>query len=198
MEREAAACRATLERVRAELKRLRVEEERSGAEKEDVRYLKRLESVFKEFQTDLTARVRPVIEEMASQLLAQVTEGRYPRVGLSESYDISILDNEEMLPLSRFSGGEEDLANLCLRMAISRLVSERAGGRGPSLIVLDEVFASQDEDRREKVLHALTQLTSRFQQILLITHIEEVRERVEHVLRITEDSAQSAVAEWAS
>ena len=43
------------------------------------------------------------------------------------------------------SGGEEDVANLALRLAISQMIAERAG-QPLSLLVLDEIFGSLDED----------------------------------------------------
>jgi exonuclease SbcC len=94
--------------------------------------------------------------------------------------------------LKRFSGGEEDLANLCLRIAISRMVGDRAGGDTSSMLVLDEVFGSQDAERRERILGALQHLQGVFQQVLLITHLEDVHERVPFMLRVTEDDTHAA------
>ena len=69
------------------------------------------------------------------------------------------------------SGGEEDMANLALRLAISQMIAERAG-QPLSLLVLDEIFGSLDEERRSAVLELLRGLADRFPQVILITHIE--------------------------
>ena len=54
------------------------------------------------------------------------------------------------------SGGEEDIANLALRLAISQMIAERAG-QPLSLLVLDEIFGSLDEDRRHAVRRSAPQ-----------------------------------------
>jgi exonuclease SbcC len=87
------------------------------------------------------------------------------------------------------SGGEEDLANLALRLAISQMIAERAG-QPLSLLVLDEIFGSLDEERRGSVLALLRQLADRFPQVILITHIDSVREGFDRVIRVSYDVAQ--------
>jgi exonuclease SbcC len=90
------------------------------------------------------------------------------------------------------SGGEEDIANLALRLAISQMIAERAG-QPLSLLVLDEIFGSLDEERRAAVLDLLRSLADRFPQVILITHIESVREGFDRVIRVEADP-QSHVA----
>jgi exonuclease SbcC len=89
------------------------------------------------------------------------------------------------------SGGEEDVANLVLRLAISQMVAERAG-QPLSLLVLDEIFGSLDEQRREHVVALLRRLADRFPQVILITHIESVRDSVDRVLRVAVDPGTGA------
>ena len=82
---------------------------------------------------------------------------------------------EEEHELTRFSGGEQDLANLCLRLAIADWVSkERNVDLG--FVILDEVFGSQDEERRQRLLSELRALSNRFRQMLVITHLPEIAE----------------------
>jgi exonuclease SbcC len=77
------------------------------------------------------------------------------------------------MPKHVISGGEEDLANLVLRVAISQMIAERAG-QPLSLLILDEVFGSLDESRRANVMDLLHHLRDRFEQIVVITHIESI------------------------
>ena len=84
------------------------------------------------------------------------------------------------------SGGEEDLANLVLRLAISQMIAERAG-QSFSLLILDEVFGSLDEARRLNVVELLRGLQDRFEQVILITHIEPVREGLDRVISVRYD-----------
>ena len=69
------------------------------------------------------------------------------RAGARRQYNIIVL--EDGVPKPVISGGEEDLANLVLRLAISQMIAERAG-QAFSLLVLDEVFGSLDETRRHE------------------------------------------------
>ena len=87
------------------------------------------------------------------------------------------------------SGGEEDVANLVLRLAISQMIAERAG-QPLSLLVLDEIFGSLDEARRLHVVGLLRRLADRFPQVILITHIEQVREGLDRVIRVDFDPAR--------
>jgi exonuclease SbcC len=102
---------------------------------------------------------------------------------------------EDAIPKPVISGGEEDLANLVLRLAISEMIAERAG-QSFSLLILDEIFGSLDESRRHNVVDLLHRLQDRFEQVILITHIESVREGLDHVVsvRYDEETGSSRVA----
>ncbi|MFC1517650.1 SMC family ATPase, partial [Candidatus Margulisiibacteriota bacterium] len=81
-----------------------------------------------------------------------------------------------------------DLANLCLRLAISQYVTEQYGAE-MYFVVLDEIFGSQDMLRKRAILEALAELNKRFRQIILITHVEEVKDIVGQAVRVFEDEA---------
>ena len=115
-----------------------------------------------------------------------MSDNRYEDLELDENYEIYICDQGEKFPMSRFSGGETDLANLCLRIAISLLISE-SSRIGFSFIILDEIFGSQDMVRKENILNALARLRNRFAQIFLITHIEDIKDSVENLVCVTEN-----------
>jgi len=119
---------------------------------------------------------------VASAFLSELTEGRYTELDLDEDYGILVMEDGLAKPV--ISGGEEDVSNLVLRLAISQLVADRAG-QPLSLLVLDEVFGSLDDSRRDQVLVLLRRLADRFPQVVLITHIEAVRGGVDRVLRVS-------------
>jgi exonuclease SbcC len=58
--------------------------------------------------------------------------------------------------------------------------------------VLDEVFGSLDEARRHNVIDLLRRLQDRFEQVILITHIESVRDSVDRVLRVAVEPGTGA------
>ncbi|GIW51768.1 MAG: double-stranded DNA repair protein Rad50 [Gemmatimonadales bacterium] len=143
-----------------------------------------LDRGFHEVRTALNAQMRPELSELASSFLADLTEGRYTELELDEDYNILIVEEGRAKPV--LSGGEEDIANLVLRLAISQMVAERAG-QPLSLLVLDEVFGSLDERRQDQVLSLLRGLADRFPQVILITHVESVREGLDRILRVSFD-----------
>ena len=178
-----SAVRETLARLGNEIQRLKAEikEEKKKRQdiesaEEEIRYLSALDFHFGRFRLELASRIRPIIAHRASELLALTTNARYSLLELDEDYNIKIYDGNRAFPIQRFSGGEQDLANLCLRTAISQVVAERSGGAPINFIVLDEIFGSQDESRRELILNTLSQLSTQFRQIFVITHVESIKD----------------------
>ena len=143
-----------------------------------------LDRAFSDLRSDLNAAMRPEIAELASAFLSDLTDGRYQEVDLNEDYEITIMDDGVPKPV--ISGGEEDIAHLVLRLAISQMIAERAG-QPLSLLVLDEIFGSLDEARRQHVVGLLRHLADRFPQVILITHVEQVREGLDRVIRVDFD-----------
>ena len=138
---------------------------------------------------ELNDRVRPELSEIASVFLAELTDGRYNRIEVGPDYGVLVLDDGEEKPV--ISGGEQDLANLVLRLAISQMIADRAG-QTLSLLIFDEVFGGLDEQRRESVVGLLQRLQDRFEQVILITHIESIREGMDQVVRVTYDDSSGA------
>lgn len=172
--------------ARAELATLQARAERLETERS---LHDELDDEFGALRSELNARLRPELSELASGFLESLTDGRYAALELDEDYAVQVL--EDGLPKSVLSGGEEDLCNLVLRLAISQMIAERAGQEF-SLLILDEVFGSLDESRRENVLALLRRLHDRFEQVMVITHIEDVREGLDRVLMVTYDAESGA------
>ncbi len=145
-----------------------------------------LDRALTDLRTELNATLRPDLSELASGFLRDLTNGRYTDLELDEEYGTTLLDDGD--PKAVISGGEEDVANLALRLAISQMIAERAG-QPLSLLILDEIFGSLDEDRRAAVVDLLRSLADRFPQVILITHIDSVREGFDRVIRVGFDLA---------
>jgi exonuclease SbcC len=155
----------------------------------DVTLHDELDRALHDLRLELNARMRPELAERASDLLGDLTDGRYSEVELDESYRLLVVEDGQVKPV--ISGGEEDVLNLVLRLAISQMVAERAG-QPLSLLVLDEIFGSLDEQRRHNVVSLLRGLADRFPQVVLITHIDSVRDGVDRVLRVDLDAETGA------
>lgn len=148
-----------------------------------------LDRAFNEMRAELNAQLRPELSELASGFLRELMDSRTAELDLDEKYNINILEDGITKPV--LSGGEEDIANLVLRLAVSQMIAERSG-QAFSLLILDEVFGSLDETRRFNVLELLGALGDRFEQVVLITHIEAVRDGVDHVISVRYDPATAA------
>jgi DNA repair protein SbcC/Rad50 len=143
-----------------------------------------LDAAYGELRTELNARLRPELGEIAGSFLTDLTDDRYNEFELDENYEIILIGGG--VPRAVISGGEEDLANLVLRLAVSQLIAERSG-QPFSLLVLDEVFGSLDEQRRTNVVELLRRLQDRFEQVIVITHIDGVRDGLDRVLEVSID-----------
>jgi exonuclease SbcC len=177
----ARAARATADASRQELERT---QERLRVLTIDRRLHDELDQAFSDIRSELNQHLRPELSDLASGFLSELTDGRYTDLELDEDYNIIV--KEDDIPKPVISGGEEDLANLVLRLAISQMIAERAG-QSFSLLILDEVFGSLDEARRHNVVELLRRLHDRFEQVVVITHIESVREGLDRVMTVRYD-----------
>jgi exonuclease SbcC len=186
---EAAAARGALDtalQARRDLARSQTQLDQLNRDK---RLHDELDRAYSDMRTDLNVQLRPEISELASSFLTELTDARYSELELDDQYNVIVL--EEGVPKPVISGGEEDLANLVLRLAISQMIAERAG-QSFSLLILDEIFGSLDESRRHNVVELLRRLQDRFEQVILITHIESVREGLDRVITVRYDEETGA------
>ncbi len=127
----------------------------------------------------------PEIEFEANRLLARMTDGRMhvrmetQRETLKgetlETLDINIADELGTRPYELFSGGEAFRVNFAIRIALSKLLARRAGAQ-LQLLVIDEGFGTQDTEGRERLVEAINSIQDDFARILVITHIEELKD----------------------
>jgi len=145
-----------------------------------------LSDIMSNFRTYIISRIRPTLSSYSSDFFERLTDGKYRALELDENYNLLVNDNANTYRIERFSGGEEDLANLCIRLAISEVITERAGGVF-NFIILDEIFGSQDVYRRQNIMKALNSLSSKYRQIFLITHIDDVKNDMENIIFVNEN-----------
>lgn len=132
--------------------------------------------------TLLTSRLRPALAGEVSQLLSQLSEGRFTQVRLDEGYALEVFDDGDWRDVADCSGGERDLIALAVRLGLAESLS---GARGLGWILLDEVFGSQDPGRRDQILVVLRALRSRFTQILTISHVGGLDDTADRVIELT-------------
>jgi exonuclease SbcC len=129
--------------------------------------------------------VVPELETSANELLGRMTDGRLNvrietqkeiKTGeVREALDIIISDELGSRPYEMYSGGEAFRINFAIRIALSRLLARRAGAPLRSLFI-DEGFGTQDASGREHLVEAIQSIQDDFDRILVITHIDEMRD----------------------
>jgi DNA repair protein SbcC/Rad50 len=181
-----------IKNIDRQLKELKQMAQQIKQEQEQVTKLNMLRDVMMSFRIHLVSRIRPALSHYASSFFHDLTDGKYPEVTLDENYNIYIYDEGEKYTIQRFSGGEIDLANLCLRLAISDVITERAEGLF-HFIILDEIFGSQDVIRQQNIMEQLYRLSSKYKQIFLITHVEQVKHFMQHIMHIQEINGLSTI-----
>lgn len=147
--------------------------------------------------------VVPELERAANELLTRMSEGRMNvrietqrsiQTGeFREALDILISDELGTRPYELYSGGEAFRINFAVRVALSRLLARRAGAQLRCLFI-DEGFGTQDERGREHLVAAITSIQDDFDRILVITHIDELKEAFPARLEVrkTADGSQYA------
>ncbi|MBE2270906.1 MAG: SMC family ATPase, partial [Anaerolinea sp.] len=128
----------------------------------------------------------PELEATANRLLARMTDGRMSLSmntqrekkdgGMAETLEIQIADELGTRPYEMFSGGEAFRINFAIRIALSQMLARRAGAHLRTLFI-DEGFGTQDDEGRNKLVEAIIAVQDEFAIILVVTHIEELRDQ---------------------
>jgi exonuclease SbcC len=151
---------------------------------EDKNDYEKLKAFMAEFKNRINAQIAPRISQLASEMYGTITRGKYQHIEVDNAFDFFIYDDGVKYPITRFSGGEVDLANLVLRIAISKTLSELSGSGGVGFLAFDEVFGSQDEERRFEIMEAFHTIKEQYRQIFLISHEREIKEMFERVVAL--------------
>ena len=140
-----------------------------------------------DFMDQVLIRVKNDIARAASEILEEVS-GKYSLLKIDDDFNIQVEDGGEWYPISRYSGGEIDMIAVSVRVAISEyLMRFGPDGESYSFLILDEVFGSQDQEHREKMIQMLRSLEERFPQIIAISHISDVQGQFDNTLLVVED-----------
>ena len=144
----------------------------------------------------------PEIEEEANRLLSRMTDNRMhvkmetqretKKGEALETLDINISDELGTRRYEMYSGGEAFRINFALRIALSRLLARRAGAPLPTLII-DEGFGTQDSSGREKLVEAINSIQDDFEKILVITHIDELKDAFPVRIEVTKTPEGSMI-----
>ncbi len=139
----------------------------------------------------LLGYLKPRIEDLASEYFSIITDGKYFEISLDEDYNI-LIDGKN---LDLYSGWERDLANLCLRLSLGQNLTS-SKWNPINFLVLDEVLASQDKERQQNILINLKKLENKFSQIILISHLEEIKDLATNLIEIKALNREESVVNY--
>ena len=153
-------------------------------------------------QAMLIETVLPQVEQEANGLLGRMTDNRMHvkletqrerKSGRGEPIEtLEIKISDELGPRSYelFSGGEAFRINLALRIALSKVLASRRGAPLPTLF-MDEGFGTQDAAGRERILDVISAIEADFEKIIVITHLDELKEAFQARIEVQKGEAGS-------
>jgi exonuclease SbcC len=131
------------------------------------------------FRKDRIASLAPELSEIATDLIAKMTDGKFVAVELDEEFTPVVTDAQGRLrPASWLSGGEESAVALALRLAIGEVIAGSKGG----LLWMDEPQTAMDAQRRPAMMSVLRDLNGR--QVIIISHVTEATDMVDLVIDV--------------
>ncbi len=167
--------------------------------------LETLERAFSKngIQVAIIETIVPEIEKEANRILSRLTENQMhvalktkrekkSSSGMTETLDVVIADDAGTRNYELYSGGEAFKINFALRLALSRLLANRAGAKLQTLII-DEGFGSQDDAGKERLIEVIKSIENEFELILVVTHLDELKEAFSSQILVTKDEKGSKV-----
>ncbi len=153
----------------------------------------------------LIEQALPQIENKTNELLERLSDGQMSvrfvtqaeykdkkRDDLKETLDIQISDGSGTRAYEMYSGGEAFRINFAIRLALSEILAQRKGARLQTLVI-DEGFGSQDTQGRQRLIEAINLVRHDFAKILVITHLEELKDAFSHRIEVEKTERGSAV-----
>jgi exonuclease SbcC len=145
----------------------------------------------------LEARANDILDRLSNGTMSVrfSTQAAYKdkvRQDLKETLDIQISDGSGTRDYELFSGGEAFRVNFAIRLALSELLAQRAGARLQTLVI-DEGFGSQDTQGRQRLIEAINLVRPDFAKILVITHIDELKDAFPNRIEVEKTENGSTV-----
>lgn len=135
--------------------------------------------------------------------LRKMTNGRYEMFRQENVSDgrkkdhleIEVLDyyTGKKRSIRTLSGGESFKAALCFALGLSDVIQSYAGGIQIDILFVDEGFGALDEESLNQAVDTLIQLAGEQRMIGIISHVEELKERIEHQIVITKKKEGSSI-----
>jgi exonuclease SbcC len=134
--------------------------------------------------------ILPQLEAETNQILARLTGNQFhvqfltqkaskgtskKNTKLIDTLDILIADSGGTRPYETYSGGEAFRINFSVRLALAKLLAQRAG-TSLQMLIVDEGFGTQDTEGCNRLVAAINAIASDFACILTVTHMPQFKE----------------------
>lgn len=133
----------------------------------------------------------------ANTRLMMMTSGQYELKRKSDAenqrsqsgLELDVIDhyNGSERSVKTLSGGESFKASLSLALGLSDEIQSSAGGIQLDTMFVDEGFGSLDEESLNQAIHALESLSEGDRLVGIISHVAELKERIDKQLVVTKD-----------
>jgi exonuclease SbcC len=208
LQRDVGAAQQKVSVLKSQKERLEGLDQELASFREKVRLHKQLELAFGKNGVPalLIEQALPQIELKANEILGRLSNGAMSiqfitqreykdktRADLKETLDIQIQDRAGVRDYEMFSGGESFRINFAIRLALSHVLAQRAGARLQTLVI-DEGFGSQDEIGRQRLTEAITLVKDDYKKILVITHLDALKDSFSTQLVVEKTPSGSAVS----
>ena len=129
------------------------------------------------------------------KVLRRVEAGLKGQVGL----DLDVVDhwNGTVRGVETLSGGESFLASLALALGLADEIQSSAGGVQLDTMFVDEGFGSLDEDSLNQAIKALTRLTEGNRLVGIISHVSELKDRIDRKIIVTKSRSRDGITSMA-
>ena len=141
----------------------------------------------------------------ANARLVIMTGGQYDLVRRKEAaskmgqsgLDLDVIDhyNGTERSVKSLSGGESFKASLALALGLSDEIQSSAGGIQLDTMFIDEGFGSLDEDSLAQAMNALASLASSNKLVGIISHVGELKQKIDKQIIVKKDKTGGSRAE---
>ena len=148
------------------------------------------------------------ILERANIRLEAMTGGHYTFIRKKDTFDhrsqsgldIEVIDhyNGSVRHVKTLSGGESFMASLSLALGLSDEVTKTAGGVRIETMFVDEGFGSLDEESLAQAMKVLGSLSQGNRLVGIISHVDELKQKIEKQIRVTKTKTGFSKAEVVS
>ena len=185
------------------------------AQKEQMQVAKRQQRVYQELgqafgkngiQALMIENVLPQLEAETNQILARLSANQLhvqfitqraaaskKATKLIDTLDILIADARGTRAYETYSGGEAFRINFAIRLALARLLSQRAG-TALQMLIIDEGFGTQDAEGCDRLIAAINAIASDFACILTVTHMPHLKEAFQARIEVSKTAQGSCIS----